>query len=157
FTGKKVSFSMDPSQVLYTPLHSMLHLAHLNGDTTGRAPHISVQLVTAAGKRGSITVRVAPNGRLQAVLNGRSVIHELQDLNHPFSVYVPGLAGLARTETELPLGVLRRIVARGDANLVLRNVLRRLRDLPDRWIQFLDSLRQVFPGAEVSVKFNPDT
>jgi hypothetical protein len=50
------------------------------------------------------------------------------DLSRPFTVYAPGLAGIAKDERYMSPGVVRRIVARGDANLVLRNVLLMIRD-----------------------------
>ena len=50
------------------------------------------------------------------------------DLTNPFTIYAPGLAGIAKEERYQSPGVVRRIVARGDANLVLRNVLLMLKD-----------------------------
>ena len=50
------------------------------------------------------------------------------NFDRPFTVYAPGLAGIAKEERFMSPGVVRRIVARGDANLVLRNVLAMIAD-----------------------------
>jgi energy-coupling factor transporter ATP-binding protein EcfA2 len=48
---------------------------------------------------------------------------------------------------------LRRAVARGDANVVLRNVLYRLSKTGE-WEKFLDSFRHIFPDSSISVRFD---
>jgi AAA domain, putative AbiEii toxin, Type IV TA system len=54
-------------------------------------------------------------------------------------------------------GVLLRAIARGDANLVLRNILLRLSDIPDQWQPFLADLGRIFPGLNLEVKFKTET
>lgn len=77
----------------------------------------------------------------------------LTDATRPFSVYVPGLAGVPRVEEFRSEGVVRRGVAGGDANLYLRNVLfliKRKGKLPG----LLQHMRQVFPGFTIEVSFD---
>lgn len=51
-------------------------------------------------------------------------------------------------------GVLLRALARGDANIVLRNILYRLRQKPE-WTRFEEDLSLIFPGVRIEVIFNP--
>jgi len=77
----------------------------------------------------------------------------LTDATRPFSIYVPGLAGVPRVEEYRSEGVVRRGVAGGDANLYLRNVLlliKRKGKLPG----LLQHMRQVFAGFAIEVSFD---
>jgi predicted ATP-dependent endonuclease of OLD family len=76
-------------------------------------------------------------------------------------VFSPGLAGISKREAYVSDGVLFRSLARGDANLVLRNILLRL--WPDeesdgakemKWEAFLTELREVFPFVDIKVEFD---
>lgn len=72
----------------------------------------------------------------------------------PFSIYVPGLAGIPQVEEYRSESVVRKGVASGDANLYLRNVIYLIlkKDL-------LPELRKlmllVFPGFGIRVEFDP--
>lgn len=77
----------------------------------------------------------------------------INDPVKPFSVYVPGLAGIPRVEEYRSEGIVRRGVAGGDANLYLRNVLYLIKQkskLPD----LLDKIKQVFPRFEIQINFD---
>ena len=80
----------------------------------------------------------------------------LSSPEHPFSVFSPGLAGVSKTEQYVSDGVLLRTIARGDANLVLRNILLRLWDTPE-WEGFLFDLRGIFPDLDFQVEFKKET
>jgi len=79
------------------------------------------------------------------------------DLTSPFTVYAPGLAGVPKEERYLSPGVVRRVVARGDANLTLRNVLRMLRANGAGWDAFLQDMRSIFDGIKIEIAFNEET
>src|SRR5262249_13510381 len=51
----------------------------------------------------------------------------------------------------------RRMVARGDANLTLRNVLRMLKSNEPAWKDFIDDMQSIFGGIEIAVEFDEDT
>ncbi|MDX6081306.1 ATP-binding protein [Xanthomonas campestris pv. incanae] len=77
----------------------------------------------------------------------------INDPVRPFSVYVPGLAGIPRVEEYRSEGIVRRGVAGGDANLYLRNVLYLIQQkmkLPD----LLKKIRQIFPRFEIKIAFD---
>ena len=77
----------------------------------------------------------------------------ISDPAKPFSVYVPGLAGISRIEEYRSEGVVRRGVAGGDANLYLRNVLLLIKQ-NGRLPILLEQVRQVFPRFSISIKFD---
>jgi hypothetical protein len=69
----------------------------------------------------------------------------LSSLEAPYSVFSPGLAGVSKTENYVSDGVLLRALARGDANIVLRNILYRLHGKRE-WNAFLEDLARIFRG-----------
>ena len=79
------------------------------------------------------------------------------NIEQPFTVYAPGLAGVPKEERYMSAGVVRRIVARGDANLVLRNVLRMLSQDVAAWDVFIEDMRSIFPGIDIAVEFDENT
>lgn len=72
----------------------------------------------------------------------------------PFSIYVPGLAGIPQVEEYRSESVVRKGVASGDANLYLRNVIYLILKkglLPElRKLMLL-----IFPGFGIDIKFDP--
>lgn len=72
----------------------------------------------------------------------------------PFSVYVPGLAGIPEVEEYRSESVIRKGVASGDANLYLRNVLLliKTKKLLGELIQLM---RLIFPNFSIDIKFEP--
>lgn len=70
----------------------------------------------------------------------------LSSSDRPFSVYVPGLAGIPSRETYQGKLVVDRGAVRGDANLYLRNVLYRLFRDPEKRAKFQARLDRLFPG-----------
>jgi hypothetical protein len=99
------------------------------------------------GKNKNIAVRV----------NGRGLGERLSDVDNPFSVVAPGLAGIPSFEEYRAQGVVRRSAARGDANSVFRNVLLTLKADAEAWNTFQDSLHEVFHDIDVDIEFDHDT
>jgi len=54
-------------------------------------------------------------------------------------------------------GVLLRTLARGDANLILRNILYRLSLDPERWSNFVSDLNEIFPSVDIFFVFLSST
>ena len=50
-----------------------------------------------------------------------------------------------------------RIVARGDANLTLRNVLRMLKSNEEHWDGFLSYMQSIFPNIQINIDFDENT
>lgn len=84
----------------------------------------------------------------------QSTADRLADLERPFSIYVPGLAGIPLREEFRSDAVVSNAIARGDANLYLRNILLRIARDPDKMEAFNEALHDVLPGAKLVVNFH---
>jgi ABC-type cobalamin/Fe3+-siderophores transport system ATPase subunit len=125
--------SFNPSQLLYSPVADVLSLATGGTLLEPRASQIEIELKAEGGASTIVGLRRGRNRNIAVSIAGRSIGEQLMDLPQPFTVYAPGLAGVPKEERFMSPGVVRRIVARGDANLTLRNVLRMLNDDPPAW------------------------
>lgn len=119
----KFELSFNPSQLLYSPIADVLSLAHGGQLYENAIGQIEIDVVMSDGNACRTAVRRGRNRNIAVSLTGKTVGERLMNLDRPFTVYAPGLAGIAKEERYMSPGVVRRIVARGDANLVLRNVL----------------------------------
>ena len=153
----EASFTIAPQQVIYSPLNDVIALGHGGRLTQTGGKQIQVDFEFANGHRGEVRIYKGKNRNLSVVVSGAHVIGRIEDLKQPFSVYVPGLAGIAKAESFIARGQLLRAVARGDANLVLRNVLYALQREGEKWNSFTASLREVFPDNELHIAFAPES
>jgi hypothetical protein len=119
--------SFNPSQLIYTPVADVLSLATGGTLQEPRPTQIEVEFLDDTDTRCIVGLRRGRNRNIAVSIVGRAIGERLMDLENPFTVYAPGLAGVPREERYMSAGVVRRTVARGDANLALRNVLRMLR------------------------------
>ncbi len=120
---------------------------------------IEVSFVLVDGEKINLTIRKGRNGNIHVNVDNVTAAKSLASLEKPFTIYSPGLAGIARSEEFISKGVLLRTIARGDANLVFRNILLRLSD-PEHtaaWSEFLDDLRKLFNDIKVEVIYTADT
>jgi energy-coupling factor transporter ATP-binding protein EcfA2 len=153
-----------PEQLIYSPTTDFTALGHDRPLAERRDTWIEVEITVDPAQRCIIAVGRGRNGNISVHLEGRELGVRIQDISRPYTIYAPGLAGVAREETVLAQGVIRRIVARGDANLVLRNVLLWLfnrtkdddetRDEGNDWEQFQNDIRELFPGLALRVAFS---
>ena len=119
----KFELSFNPAQLLYSPIADVLSLAQGGQLYEAPAGQIEIDIILSDGSQCRIAVRRGRNRNIGVSLTGKSVGERLMNVDRPFTIYAPGLAGIAKEERYMSPGVVRRIVARGDANLVLRNVL----------------------------------
>ncbi len=77
------------------------------------------------------------------------LVQNIPSSERPFSVYVPGLAGIPSRETYQGRLVVDRGAVRGDSNLYLRNVLYRLFQDPAKKQKFQERLAKLFDGLEI--------
>lgn len=157
---KKCNVTLSAKQILYTPLYEIIKLGYndaLLNDKKGQI-EIILELEDSSGvtQIGSITISKNKNETLLVSFEGKDVISKISDIQAPFSAYVPGLAGIAKTESLIARGLLLRAIARGDANLVLRNVLYYLNREKLKWESFCGSIQKVFPRTEFNISFKPD-
>lgn len=154
WASDRFQLSINPTQLLWCPVADAMSLARGGQLREDIGQGIRVDLTDTAGNTCGVVVRRGRNRNIKVELNGRALGERLQDLTQPFSVYTPGLAGVAREERFLSPGVVLRSVARGDANLVLRNVLQMLKTDPQRWQTFLQNVRVIFPDIQFTITFD---
>lgn len=177
----KFQVSFNPTQLLYSPVADVLSLAHGGQLQEPPESQIEISVVCMDGTSCVVSVRRGRNRNIAVVVEGRKLGERLMDFTNPFTIYAPGLAGIAKEERYQSPGVVRRIVARGDANLVLRNVLLMLKDAEsaearDRadqlakgklkpeevqtwkgpWQRFQEGMRKLFDEIDFEVKFDRD-
>lgn len=122
-----------------------------------RASQIEIEFRAEGGVSTVVGLRRGRNRNIGVSIAGRVIGEKLMHLPQPFTVYAPGLAGVPKEEKYMSPGVVRRIVARGDANLTLRNVLRMLSDDPAGWTGFIDSMQSIFPEIQIEIDFDTNT
>lgn len=156
---KKGSFelSFNPSQLIYAPVSDVLSLASGGVLTERREVRIEIVVLLDDGEQCTVGLARGRNRNISVQVEGRVLGEQFMNIEHPFSVYAPGLAGIAKEERYLSPGVVRRVVARGDANLALRNVLRMLSADERSWESFLDHMRSLFPEINIEIDFNENT
>ncbi len=154
-----VSLSLSPTQLLYSPCADLYALGFGGKLIESLDTAIELRLVLSDGEQVCLIIRKGRNGNIHVHVDNVSEARKLASLEKPFTIYSPGLAGIARSESSISTGVLLRTIARGDANLVLRNILLRLskETSQDAWPEFLDDLKQLFGDIDITVHYDEDT
>lgn len=147
------SATFRPEQLIYCPTTEFWALGYNGQLRERRDTWIEVEIQQTDGRQCLIAIGPGRNGNVSVRIEGRELGELIQDISRPYTVYAPGLAGIARSETLLSQGVIRRIVARGDANLVLRNVLLWLFRVGEDWEKFRNDIRELFPNLALRVDF----
>lgn len=152
-----VALSLNPTQLLYSPCVDLYALGSGGKLLENPESAIELTLTLSSGQQIVIEIRRGRNGNIHVNVDNVQVARTLSSLKSPFTIYSPGLAGIARYETYISDGVLLRTIARGDANLVLRNILIRLSKKSEEWSAFISDLKQIFDQIEISIEFVPET
>lgn len=152
------SATISPTDLYYSPVDEVMTLAHgspltqnlnqaIQLDFTLEDTETAFHLAVAKGRNGNLTISTSGGAHWKA----------LSSLERPFSMYVPGLAGIAPAEPYLTPAAVRKAAARGHGNSVLRNVLWQLRRDDLKWRAFETQLQAVFPGHLVQLDHSPET
>jgi len=155
-----VTSTVDPAKLIYVPSEDV-HALGSGGrlwEPRDRAVQISLTLDT--GERLTVSMRKGRNRNIQISVSDVEAARGLAIIERPYTIFTPGLAGVAKAENWVSDGVLLRAIARGDSNLVLRNTLLRLwnsRNEDDRWGNFTNDLAELFPDHLVTVAFESPT
>jgi len=156
-SGPTVSLSLSPGQLLYSPCIDLYALGE-NGQLLERQEKaIETSLVLQNGQQVDIIIRKGRNGNIHTTVNNVGEARNLASLENPYTIYSPGLAGIARNEMYISNGVLVRTIARGDANLVFRNILLRLHEQNGQWDAFMGDLCEIFPNIQIRVDYISET
>lgn len=157
--ARSVTLSLSPLQLLYSPCMDLYSLGHNSRLLETPETAIELSLMLDNGEKIDITIKKGRNGNINVTVDNVPAARKLADLSNPYTIYSPGLAGIARHENYISDGVLLRTIARGDANLVFRNILLRLsgNEHAQAWSDFMDDLRQIFPDIDLTVKYRQET
>ncbi len=79
----------------------------------------------------------------------------ISNLKTPFSIYVPGLAGIPHFEEYRSAPVVLRKLAGGEANLVLRNIIWQIKE-QGKIGELIDNLNEFFPGIHIRTNYEPE-
>lgn len=153
--------SLNPSDIIYSPSEDVYALATGASMKADKEKGPQIDYTLESGETCSVTFFKGKNRNIAVIVSNAPVAQKLAQLDRPFSVFSPGLAGISKREAYVSDGVLFRSLARGDANLVLRNILLRLwpetsasGEKQRKWEDFLTELRQVFPKIDILVEFD---
>lgn len=158
--GQTLSLSISQKQLIYTPSDDVYALGPGGRLMEDEDKAIRVVFSLSSGDVVTVSVRKGRNRNVLLKVENATVAKSLAGLTNPFTVFSPGLAGIAKNEQYVSDGVLLRTIARGDANLVLRNTLLRLwntRGKDGRWSAFLSDLGEVFSDLDLDIQFNQAT
>lgn len=150
------TLSLDSSEYLYTPTKNIEYLYHgrkLTGAKT-RDAQKSIEFIFSDTHNASLSISKGKNGGFTTKLQGKELGELLCDINSPYCVYIPGLAGIPIHEKyEVPIAV-KKSATRGDSNNYLRNVLLHIYKQEERWGQFLSSVNNIYPNTEITILFD---
>lgn len=152
--------TVDPSKLIYIPSENVHALGSGGRLWEDVDKSIRIEFVLDNGHSIEMSVLKGRNRNIQVSLSDVDVARSISNLEEPFTIFTPGLAGIAKTEQYVSDGVLLRTIARGDANLVLRNTLLRLWDERRRnqnWAKFIVDLKEIFPDIEIRVNYAAPT
>ena len=152
--------TVDPSKLIYIPSENVHALG--SGGTLWEDADKSVQIELTLDNGNLIRMSMLKgrNRNIQVALSDVNIAKSIANLEQPFTIFTPGLAGIAKVEQHVSDGVLLRTIARGDANIVLRNTLLRLWDeriSNENWNKFIFDLKEIFPLIDIQVKYATQT
>ena len=152
-----VTLSINPTDLLYSPCIDLYSLGFGGRLLEPKESAIELSMTLSSGQKIRIEIRRGRNGNIRVQVDSVNAAKRIAKLEEPFTIYSPGLAGISRSESYVSNGVLLRTIARGDANLVLRNILYRLSRQNNLWRDFLLDLQQIFEKIEISVEYDANT
>lgn len=151
----KLSTSLTANQIIYSPIRDIYALG-LGGTLSQKTNQaISVKLIEkGTADTATFLLRKGRNKNLLTEIDGQNLGEQMRDLINPFSIYVPGLAGIPAYEELKSEGIIRRAAAKGDANNVFRNILWLLKQNPPKWQAFHIDFNDIFPDLQIEITFD---
>jgi hypothetical protein len=152
--------TVNPAQLIYVPSEDVHALGSGGRLWEPQEKEVQIEFGLDTGETLMVSMRKGRNRNILIAVSDVPVAARLANLEQPFTIFTPGLAGIVKAEQYVSDGVLLRTIARGDANLVLRNTLLRLwagREQNQKWNEFVADLTEMFPGIAVTVSFQLST
>lgn len=150
--GDRCPTSLSSHNLIYSPLRDIEALAPQGRLQTNLEHEIKVTFVE--DEIAYVTIRKGKNRNIATAVEGKSIGLKLQNIEQPYSIIVPGLAGIPAFEEYRPPSVVRKAAAKGDSNSVFRNILLLLSEDHEGWQSFVLKFRSVFPDYDISVSFD---
>ncbi|EHU9446793.1 AAA family ATPase [Vibrio vulnificus] len=145
--------SISSEDLIYTPLRDVEALAPNGRLKVGIDDAIKVTFNTE-NESSYVTIRKGKNKNISTAISGIVLGQQLQDIENPYSIIVPGLAGIPSLEEYKPPSVVRKAAAKGDANSVFRNILLLLSKNTVKWNGFKEKFQALFPDYSIEVTFD---
>lgn len=151
--GDRCPSSLSSQNLIYSPLRDIEALAPQGRLQTNLEHAIKVTFIEQ-DESAYITIRKGKNRNISTSVEGKILGTKLQNIESPFSIIVPGLAGIPAFEEYRPPSVVRKAAAKGDANSVFRNILLLLSEDQEAWKNFIEKFKFVFPDYDISISFD---
>lgn len=152
------TLNLESVDYLYTPtryIENLYHGRRLTG-ARKRSDRNAIVFHFSDSDTSTISIARAKNGGFSTVLNGKDLGIKLNDIDNPYCVYVPGIAGIPIEEKfEVPIAV-KKSATRGDSNNYLRNILLSISKDSSKWTSFIESINNIYSEVNVTVWFKDD-
>ncbi len=145
--------SISSEDLLYTPLRDVEALAP-NGRLKVDLKDAIKVTFNETEHCSYVTIRKGKNKNISTAIIGKELGERLQDIENPYSIIVPGLAGIPALEEYKPPSIVRKAAAKGDANSVFRNILLLLSKSASKWDEFTDKFQAIFSEYSIAVLFD---
>jgi AAA15 family ATPase/GTPase len=153
--ANKLSTSLTTNQIIYTPIRDIYSLGIGGSLSQDKAKAIAVRFTEKeTNETANFLLRKGRNKNLLTEIEGQILGNQIRNLENPFTIYVPGLAGIPAIEELKSEGIIRRAAAKGDANNVFRNILWLLKQDEIKWNTFITDFNDVFPGLSLNISFD---
>ncbi|EWS96487.1 hypothetical protein BG00_16045 [Pseudoalteromonas sp. SCSIO_11900] len=154
--NKTKTLSLDSSEYLYTPTNDIAYLYHgkpLAG-ARRREDRRWIEFIFNDGVTSTVQISRGKNGGFTTMLTGQKLGDQLSEIEKPYCVYVPGIAGIPILEKyEVPIAV-KKSATRGDSNNYLRNILYTISNDTKKWESFKDSVNSIYEKIDIKVEFD---
>jgi AAA15 family ATPase/GTPase len=153
--GKK-TLSLDSNDFLYTPTKSIEYLHHgkkLTGSQK-RVDRTSIAFTFTQGASATVKISKGKNGGFTTELEGKALGEKLSDIENPYCVYVPGIAGIPTQERYEVAITVKKSATRGDSNNYLRNILLSISKTREKWSSFEKSVNAIYSNISLTARFD---
>lgn len=150
------TLSLDSSEYLYAPTNNIEHLYHgkrLTGSRT-RKDRNWIEFILTDSETSTLKISRGKNGGFTTSLSGRELGDKLSDIEKPYCVYVPGIAGVPTQEKYEVAITVKKSAARGDSNNYLRNILYAISKDVEKWSSFKKSINSIYNNIDVTAIFD---
>lgn len=144
-------------ELFYLPASSFVRLRHGVAYTANSGLNSTLTLTNELQTSFSITISKGRNQGNLAIRaeGGDKFRQDVTSFNPFYTMYVPGISGISTNERYVTVPELRQCVARGDANMYMRNILYQI-SKANKLEQLNEKLHQIFPNVSVDIPYDPD-